>query len=80
MASLPPAPTITRTQTPALLKGIIFGGNGKAMAPSHTRKKGRLYRYYVNMDAIKMGREGSGMMENARLSADLAEAEKINKS
>ena len=50
------------------------------MAPSHTRKKGRLYRYYVNMDAIKMGREGSGMMENARLSADLAEAEKINKS
>jgi site-specific DNA recombinase len=37
----------TRAQTPALLKGLIFGADGRAMTPSHTRKKGRLYRYYV---------------------------------
>jgi hypothetical protein len=51
----------TRAQTPALLKGIVFGANGKAMTPSHTRKNGRLYRYYVNMDAIKMGRDAPGL-------------------
>jgi site-specific DNA recombinase len=51
----------TRAQTPALLKGIVFGDNGKAMTPSHTRKNGRLYRYYVNMDAIKMGRDVPGL-------------------
>jgi site-specific DNA recombinase len=37
----------TRAQTPALLKGLIFGADGRAMTPAHTRKKGRLYRYYV---------------------------------
>ena len=37
----------TRAQTPALLKGLIFGADGRAMTPTHTKKKGRLYRYYV---------------------------------
>ena len=37
----------TRAQTPALLKGLIFGAGGAAMSPTHTRKRGRLYRYYV---------------------------------
>ena len=36
-----------RRQTPALLRGLIFAPNGYAMTPAHTRKKGRLYRYYV---------------------------------
>ena len=39
-----------RAQTPALLKGIIFGPNGTAMSPTHTRKNGRLYRYYLSQD------------------------------
>jgi site-specific DNA recombinase len=43
----------TRTRTPSLLKGIIFGPNGKAMTPTHTRRKGRLYRYYVSTDVLK---------------------------
>jgi site-specific DNA recombinase len=44
----------TRVQTPALLKGLIFGPNDVAMTPSHTRKKdGRLYRYYVSTDVIR---------------------------
>jgi site-specific DNA recombinase len=32
----------TRAQTPALLKGLIFGPNGQAMSPTHTRRGGRL--------------------------------------
>jgi hypothetical protein len=46
---------ITRAQTPALLKGLIFAPGGHAMTPSHSRKAGRLYRYYVATDAIRLG-------------------------
>ncbi len=45
----------TRAQTAALLKGLLFAPGGHAMTPSHTRKKGRLYRYYVATDAIRQG-------------------------
>ena len=31
----------SRTQMPALLKGLIFGPNGRPMSPSHTRRRGR---------------------------------------
>ena len=43
----------TRAQTPALLKGLIFGPTGRAMTPAHTRKDGKLYRYYVSTDVLK---------------------------
>jgi site-specific DNA recombinase len=46
-----------RAQTPALLKGLIFGPGGVAMSPSHTRRKGRLYRYYVSQTVLKQGAE-----------------------
>ena len=45
----------TRAQTPALLKGLIFGPTGAAMSPTHTRKGNRLYRYYVSQDVLKRG-------------------------
>jgi site-specific DNA recombinase len=45
----------TRVQTPALLRGLIFAPGGHAMTPSHTRKDGKLYRYYVATDAIRQG-------------------------
>ncbi|CAA7619918.1 Resolvase [Magnetospirillum sp. LM-5] len=45
----------TRAQTPALLKGLIFAPGGRAMTPAHTRKGGKLYRYYVTMNVIKEG-------------------------
>jgi hypothetical protein len=45
----------TRAQTPALLKGLIFGPTGCAMSPTHTRKGGRLYRYYVSRSVLKHG-------------------------
>jgi site-specific DNA recombinase len=47
----------TRAQTPALLKGLIFGPTGHAMVPTHTRKAGRLYRYYVSTAILKQGRD-----------------------
>ena len=45
----------TRAQVPALLKGLIFGPNGRLMSPSHTRRRGRIYRYYVAREAIADG-------------------------
>ena len=45
----------TRAQTPALLKGLIFGPTGAAMSPTHTKKGSRLYRYYVSQDVLKRG-------------------------
>ncbi len=45
----------TRAQTPALLKGLIFGPTGCAMTPTHTRKGDKLYRYYVSQTVLKGG-------------------------
>jgi DNA invertase Pin-like site-specific DNA recombinase len=42
-----------RVQSPALLRGLIFGADGRAMSPTHTRRQGRLYRYYVSQSALK---------------------------
>jgi DNA invertase Pin-like site-specific DNA recombinase len=47
----------TRAQTPALLKGLIFGPTGCAMSPTHTKRHGRLYRYYVSQAVLKRGPE-----------------------
>jgi site-specific DNA recombinase len=44
-----------RSQTPSLLKGLIFGPTGAAMSPSHTRRRGKLYRYYVSQTVLKQG-------------------------
>ncbi len=48
----------TRAQTPALLKGLIFGPTGRAMSPTHTRKGQKLYRYYVSQTVLKDGADG----------------------
>jgi site-specific DNA recombinase len=61
-----------RAQTPALLKGIIYGPTGTAMSPTHTRKNGRLYRYYLSQTVLK---QGPGDCPVARVPA--AEIEKI---
>jgi len=42
-----------RAATPALLKGLLFGPTGRAMSPTHTRRGGKLYRYYVCQAALK---------------------------
>jgi hypothetical protein len=46
----------TRQKAPALLTGIIRCGHcGKAMGASHTKRRGRRYRYYVCNHAQKNG-------------------------
>ncbi len=42
-----------RAQIPALRKSLIFEPTGRAMTPTHTRKCGKLYRYYVSTDVLK---------------------------
>ena len=43
----------SKAQTPALLKGLIFDSAGAAMSPTHTRKGGKLYRYYISQKVLK---------------------------
>jgi site-specific DNA recombinase len=63
-------PKRTLGRTPALLKGLIFGPTG-AMTPTHTRRRGRLYRYYVSVDTIRTGASGSrlGRIQAAEIEA-----------
>jgi len=44
-----------RARAPALLKGLIFGPGGLPMTPTHTRKRGRLYHYYVAASVLRSG-------------------------
>ena len=62
----------TRTQTPALLKGLIFTATGIAMTPTATKKGSRHYRYYTSMDAIR-NRAGEGRESFVRLNAGMVE-------
>ncbi|MGG5819090.1 recombinase family protein [Falsiroseomonas sp. HW251] len=48
-----------RQHAPALLKGLIFGIDGRALSPSHCRTKGRLYRYYVAQGVLKGDADGN---------------------
>ncbi len=47
----------SRRQTPAPLKGLLYGPDGKAMTPTHTRRGDKIYRYYVTHTANKRGYE-----------------------
>jgi site-specific DNA recombinase len=48
-----------RAKTPALLKGVIFGPAGTAMTPTHTRKGGKLYQYYMSATELAVGSNNS---------------------
>ena len=62
---------VTRTATPALLRGLIFCEKGRALTPAYSKKRTRLYRYYVSTDAIR-GRQATEARP-LRLPADTAE-------
>lgn len=52
----------TRAKVPYLLKGIVFGYDGRALSPWHTTKKnGRRYRYYVSQRDAKEYAGASGL-------------------
>ncbi len=42
-----------RARTPALLEGLIFGADGRALSPTDCRRRGRLHRYYVAQRVLK---------------------------
>ena len=65
----------TRADTPALLKGLLFGPDGAAFSPTHTRKGGRLYRYYVSQTVLK---HGAGSCPVSRVPAGEIEAAVID--
>jgi DNA invertase Pin-like site-specific DNA recombinase len=51
-----------RTERPALLKGLIFTSDGRAMTPHSTKGNGgRLYRYYMSTRDSKEGHGASGV-------------------
>jgi hypothetical protein len=52
----------TRAKVPYLLKGIVFGSDGRALSPWHTTKKnGRRYRYYIPQRDTKEHAGASGL-------------------
>jgi DNA invertase Pin-like site-specific DNA recombinase len=65
----------TRADTPALLKGLLYGPDGAAFSPTHTRKGGRLYRYYVSQTVLK---HGTGSCPVGRVPAGEIEAAVID--
>ena len=65
----------TRADTPALLRGLLYGPDGAAFSPTHTRKGGRLYRYYVSQTVLK---HGAGACQVGRVPAGEIEAAVID--
>ena len=65
----------TRADTPALLKGLLYGPDGAAFSPTHTRKGGKLYRYYVSQSVLK---HGAGACPVGRVPAGEIEAAVID--
>jgi DNA invertase Pin-like site-specific DNA recombinase len=65
----------TRADTPALLRGLLYGPDGAAFSPTHTRKGGRLYRYYVSQTVLK---HGAGSCPVSRVPAGDIEAAVID--
>jgi hypothetical protein len=63
----------TRCQTPSLLRALIFGSDGSAMSPTHTRgRRGQRYRYYVSQSVLKGGAADGPVV--SRLPAEQIEA------
>jgi site-specific DNA recombinase len=69
----------TRAQTPALLKGLIFGPNGRPMSPSHTRRCGRIYRYYVTREAITEGYDNCSLTSVPAADVEVAVLAQVQK-
>ncbi len=65
----------TRADTPALLKGLLYGPDAAAFSPTHTRNGGRMYRYYVSQTVLK---HGAGSCPIGRVPAGDIEAAVVN--
>jgi DNA invertase Pin-like site-specific DNA recombinase len=65
----------TRAESPALLKGLLFGPDGAAFSPTHTRRRQKLYRYYISQSVL---RHGAGSCPVGRVSASEVETAVID--
>ncbi len=45
------------TRAPTLLRGLLFSTEGRAFTPGWTSKGTKYYGYYVNTDAIRLGKD-----------------------
>jgi len=63
-----------RAHAPALLKGLIFGVDGRALSPTHCRKGGRLYRYYVAQRVLKGNAAGDDCIVRRVSAAEIESA------
>ena len=63
---------ILRTRSEALLLGRIYDDRGHKMTPSHTRKRGTKYRYYISSALLQGQAEQAGAV--SRIPADEIEA------
>src|SRR6266849_4931940 len=59
-------------EAPSLLAGLVYDETGERMSPTHAKKKGQRYRYYVSQALIK-GRRGASPL-GRRLPAGELEA------
>lgn len=64
--------TATRTKSESLLAGRIFDDRGNHMSPSHTRKQGNKYRYYLSAPLLNGDVKRAGSIR--RVSATEIEA------
>ena len=46
-----------RGSAPSLLRGLLFSAEGRAFTPGWTKKNTKIYRYYINTDAINVGKD-----------------------
>ena len=63
---------VSRTKSEALLLGRIFDDRGHRMTPSHARKRGIKYRYYISSALLQGRAEQAGTV--SRIPADEIEA------
>lgn len=52
------AETKARSRTDSLLRGLLYTPTGERMYPTYTKKKGRLYHYYVSKSESRFGAPG----------------------
>jgi site-specific DNA recombinase len=46
------------SKAPSLLRGLLFSDQNRAFTPGYTQRGAKFYRYYINTDAIKLGKTG----------------------
>lgn len=45
------------TKAPTILRGLLFSEEGRAFTPGWTSKGAKQYRYYINTNSIKLGKD-----------------------